>query len=179
MASKTKIRSFTMPTYMKLKWYDERLSFKTNPTGIRKFIRIPYLFSLPYFSGTMLEIEFIVKNNTEEVKSIQYECLLRRLSSTIHEGTETITPSGNNLIVNPNSKVKKKLRLGHLPQPGNYSLYLDMVIKEGKKWMGLEGEIASFDALPKDATAINFATVIASSIIAMVIGLIIGLFLAD
>ena len=162
-----------MPTYMSLEWPVRNLRFKTSPTGFRK-LRIPYLFDFPYFSGTMFELELVINNDSEVSQDINYSGKLFRLSGITHQTADPIAQAGDNLKIDPKSKIKRKLHLTHLPQPGNYSFELDLGSKVEESWEHGQGHAVYFEALPKDATTMNVVTVIISGIIGVIIGLALG-----
>jgi len=158
---------------MTLEWPSEKLRFQPKPTGIRKFIRIPYLFHFPYFSGTMLDFKLAIYNDAEEKQDIYYSGSLFRLSGVARQSADFIKQTEGEVEIGPKSKEEKQLHFTHLPQPGNYSLKLHVGTR-GENPQNGEGDVVYFDALPKDATAFNVVTVIISGLIGVIIGLVLG-----
>lgn len=154
-----------MPTYMSLEWPAKKLRFKINPVGIRKFRYIPY------FSGTMLELELVIHNDFEESQDIYFGGALFRLSGVTHQTADLIEQTEGHLTINSKSKVKQKLHIAHLPQPGNYSFRLHLGAG-GEDPQDVYGDAAYFDALPKDATVLNVVAIIISGVIGVLIGLL-------
>ena len=158
-----------MPAYITSEWEQWKLKFRAKPIGIRRFIPIPY------FSGTMLEVGLIMINASEKTQEIYYSGELFLLPEIAHATTEPIKRSeGVSVTINPNSKVKQKLQLTDLPQPGNYSLRLDLELRgrESKPWDGRSAycDILYFDALPRDASITNWTI----NIVMLVLGTILG-----
>lgn len=167
-----------MPTIIpfKLKRIDTtELEFKINQTGIRKYLRIPRVFSFPYFSGTMFELELEIINHSKEAREIdctvRVYLLLPRISLQ-ESGEDQKLVKGGRVTIGHSGTGKIRLRFANLPQPGNYIVRLDC--KENGKSLDINRDIMYFDALPKDGSTFNVAIIITSGLIGVVIGLIVG-----
>jgi len=161
-----------MPEYMPLSSGGLRAEIK--PTGKRKVLRIPYLFHFPYFSGTKLVVNLVMHNDSNETKRVHYAARLFRLAGVAQQPADPIPPvAGGDLEINPMDKNSKILHLANLPQPGNYSLKLELS-SDGEPRQSFSGDMLYFDALPKDATTFNVATVIISGLIGVILGLVLG-----
>ena len=102
-----------MPAYMTLEWSQQKLKFKANPTGIRR------LMPIPYFSGTMVEVELAIYNESNESQALYYDGVLFRLSGIAHETADHIKRTeGCEVTINPKSKITQKVEFTHLPPPG-------------------------------------------------------------
>jgi len=164
-------KAYKMPTYMPLKWEARNLKAEIRPVGIKRIKYIPFRLHFPYFSGTMLELQLEMNNDSQECREIHYKGILSPLFGIPHR--KTIAVAEGDLKINPKSKIKQKLRLAHLPQPGNYSFRLELR-SEGQHPQGIAGDMVYFDALPKDASAFNVGLVIIGGISGGIIGVIIG-----
>lgn len=160
-----------MATYMPLIWKETNIRVFTKPTGLQKWIHIPYIIRYPYFSGTFVQFDLEVHNNSGEIQNIDYTSLLFRLSANTRETADNIANVDGSLEVNPHSKSTQRVQLEHLPQPGNYSHKLLLRNTQGH---ATDGDTVYFDALPKDSTSFTAGIVIIASVISLLIGLVIG-----
>jgi hypothetical protein len=163
-AYKNQRRGQIMPTYMPIKWQD--MDIRVRPTGKRM------LLPIPYFSGTFLKFILEIKNNSDRVHSFNYSGLLFRLSGVTHQSADTLISVSGLVEIGEKSKRKFILETVHLPQPGNYSF--ELVLNDSYSDKRTQKQVASFDALPKDATIFNIYMVIISALVGAVIGGLVG-----
>jgi hypothetical protein len=158
-----------MPAYMTSRWEQWDLEFKSEGTGIRRFIPIPY------FSGTELSINIIVRNNSNEEREINFSGALSGADFSSSGMLNDYTTDSQNVSVNPKDKIKRKLQFRSLPQPGNYSVKLNLGLLGGAEPTQLGGrhghcDIVYFDALPRDATITNWTV----NILMLILGTLLG-----
>ena len=160
-------------TYMPLESANKKVRVVTTPTGFRKIIRLPRIEHIPYFSGTLVEFDLEVHNDSEECEEIDYEGSLFRLSGITHKPADHIKQSEGSLKIHSKSKAKHRICLTHLPQPGNYFFRLEIKTKKnaGEK---ISGDTVYFDALPKGASSFNVWVAISAGIIGGIIGALIS-----